>query len=174
MVMESLNNTSLEKVKLIEFNFSTRIKNIFEENNIIYFSQLLKMSMSDLVNLNRMGRKSIDELIQFIQVFIFWDEKLHDICRCFEKGVGENPKNIKKDEIKRMLIECCDINLSNEEIIKRIKFNLDKSYFGIKIGDSYLKKFIEEEKKRISQRNNFGIRPEWVFEVERVLFEVET
>lgn len=166
--MESLSNTSLEKVKLIEFNFSTRIKNIFEENSIIYFSQLLKMSMSDLVNLNRMERKSIDELIQFIQVFIFWDEKLHDICRCFEKEVSENSENIKKDEIKKMLIECCDINLSSEEIIKRIKFNLDKNYFGIKIRDSYLKRFVEIEKRRILQRNNFGIRQEWIFEIDKI------
>ena len=168
MVLESLSNTSLEKVKLIEFNFSTRIKNIFEENSIIYFSQLLKMSMSDLVNLNRMERKSIDELIQFIQVFIFWDEKLHDICRCFEKEVSENSENIKKDEIKKMLIECCDINLSSEEIIKRIKFNLDKNYFGIKIRDSYLKRFVEIEKRRILQRNNFGIRQEWIFEIDKI------
>ena len=166
--MESLSNTSLEKVKLIEFNFSTRIKNIFEENSIIYFSQLLKMSMSDLVNLNRMERKSIDELIQFIQVFIFWDEKLHDICRCFEKEVSENSENIKKDEIKKILIECCDINLSSEEIIKRIKFNLDKNYFGIKIRDSYLKRFVEIEKILILQRNNFGIRQEWIFEIDKI------
>lgn len=168
--MENTNKVSLEKVKLIEFNLSTRIKKIFEENNIIYFSQLLKMSMSDLSNLNRMGKKSIDELIEFIQVFVFWDEKLYDICQYFEKVVDENNSEIeiKREDIKKMFIQSCDLNLSNEEIVKRIKSSLDKEYSGVKIRDSYLKRFVEGEKKRMSQRHSFGIRQEWIFEVEKI------
>lgn len=167
--LENISKISLEKVKLIEFNLSTKIKNIFEENNIIYFSQLLKMSMSDLTNLNRMERKSINELIQFIQVFIFWDEKLYNICRCFEKEVAESSDEIqlKRENVKRMLIQSCDLSLSNEEIVKRIKYNLNKD-FGVKVRDSYLKRFVETEKRRISQRDNFGIRQEWIFEIDLI------
>lgn len=93
--MENTDKISLEKVKLIEFNLSTRLKNIFKDNDIVYFSQLLKMSMSELIDLNRMGQKSINELMQFIQIFIFWDEKLHDICRYFDKGVAEDSNEFR-------------------------------------------------------------------------------
>lgn len=167
--MENINKVSLEKVKLIEFNLSTRLKNIFKDNDIVYFSQLLKMSMSELIDLNRMGQKSINELMQFIQVFIFWDEKLNDICRYFDKGVAEdsNEIQIKKENIKKMLIQSCDLSVSNEEIVKRIKYNLNKD-FGTKIRDSYLKSFVETEKRRILQRNNFGIRQEWIFEIDKI------
>lgn len=66
-----------------------------------------------------------------------------------------------------MLIQFCDLNLSNEEIVKRIKYNLNKD-FGTKIRDSYLKRFVETEKRRILQRDNFGIKQEWIFEVDLI------
>jgi len=160
-------NKLFKELKIIDFNLSIRVKNILTKNEIIYVSQLLKMSPNDLMKFERMGKKSVDEIFQFFRSFYFKHESFIELSHELIK-LNNNP-SIKFDSkiLKKILLPCCDSKYTEQEIFDKIKFIITSELFKekVNINKKLILDFIKEEINRSSLRKKYGITDELYYKV---------
>lgn len=161
-------NELFKDLKIIDFNLSIRIKNILIENEIIYISQLLKMSTNDLMKLERMGKKSVDEIFQFFHSFYFKHESFIKLSHKLIKLDNNPVRKLDSEILKKKLLPCCDSKYTEQEIFDKIKFIITNELFKekVNINNKLILDFIKEEINRNSLRKKYRITDELYYKVE--------